>query len=104
MAKRNVVWTRTADIQYVGILAYWIKRNGSSVFSKKLVELVSERTQQIAQNPLLYKRTDLNDTRVASLGNFSIYYKFNDTEIIITAFWDNRQNPEKLLKMLVKNI
>lgn len=90
MAKRNVVWTRTADIQYVGILAYWIKRNGSSVFSKKLVELVSERTQQIAQNPLLYKRTDLNDTRVASLSNFSIYYKFNDTEIIITAFWDNR--------------
>ena len=80
MAKRNVVWTRTADIQYDGILAYWIKRNGSSVFSKKLVELVSERTQQIAQNPLLYKRTDLNDTRVASLGNFSIYYKFNDTE------------------------
>lgn len=100
MAKRNVVWTRTADIQYVGILEYWIKRNKSSAYSKKLVQLVSERTKQIAQNPLLYKKTDFKDTRVVSLGNFSIYYKCSDSEIIVTAFWDNRQDPKTLLSML----
>tara|TARA_B100000378_G_scaffold277406_1_gene277655 strand:- start:44 stop:358 length:315 start_codon:yes stop_codon:yes gene_type:complete len=100
MAKRNVIWTRTADIQFVGILEYWVKRNKSSRYSKKLLKLVSERTKQIAEKPLIYKATDFKDTRVASLGNFSIYYKFNDTEIIITAFWDNRQNPKKLLKIL----
>ena len=100
MAKRNVIWTRTADIQFVGILEYWVKRNKSNSYSKKLLKLVSERTKQIAEKPLIYKATDFKDTRVASLGNFSIYYKFNDTEIIITAFWDNRQNPKKLLKIL----
>ncbi|REE07651.1 ParE-like toxin of type II ParDE toxin-antitoxin system [Winogradskyella pacifica] len=100
MAKRNVTWTRTADIQFVGILEYWVKRNKSNSYSKKLLKLVSERTKQIAEKPLIYKATDFKDTRVASLGNFSIYYKFNDTEIIITAFWDNRQNPKKLLKIL----
>ncbi|GAA3793289.1 hypothetical protein GCM10022271_26660 [Corallibacter vietnamensis] len=100
MAKRNVIWTRTADIQFVGILEYWVKRNKSNNYSKKLLKLVSERTKQIAEKPLIYKATDFKDTRVASLGNFSIYYKFNDTEIIITAFWDNRQNPKKLLKIL----
>ena len=100
MAKRNVIWTRTADIQFVGILEYWVKRNKSSRYSKKLLKLVSERTKQIAEKPLIYKATDFKDTRVASLGNFSIYFKFNDTEIIITAFWDNRQNPKKLLKIL----
>ncbi len=100
MAKRNVIWTRTADIQFVGILEYWVKRNKSNSYSKKLLKLVSERTNQIAEKPLIYKATDFKDTRVASLGNFSIYYKFNNTEIIITAFWDNRQNPKKLLKIL----
>jgi len=100
MAKRNVIWTRTADIQFVGILEYWAKKNKSSRYSKKLLKLVSERTKQIAEKPLIYKATDFKDTRVASLGNFSIYYKFNDTEIIIIAFWDNRQNPKKLLKIL----
>ncbi|RKE94674.1 type II toxin-antitoxin system RelE/ParE family toxin [Ichthyenterobacterium magnum] len=100
MAKLNIIWTRTADIQFIGILEYWVKRNKSNSYSKKLLKLVTERTKQIAEKPLIYKATDFQDTRVASLGNFSIYYKFNDSEIIISAFWDNRQNPKKLLKIL----
>ncbi|MBP0904441.1 type II toxin-antitoxin system RelE/ParE family toxin [Mariniflexile gromovii] len=100
MAKRNVIWTRTADIQFVGILEYWVNRNKSKTYSKKLMKLVSERTKQIAEQPSIFKATNVKDTRVASLGNFSIFYKFNDKELIITAFWDNRQNPKKLLKIL----
>lgn len=100
MAKRNVIWTRTADIQFVGILEYWVNRNKSSTYSKKLIRRVSKRTEQIAERPLICKATDFKDVRVASLGNFSIYYKITDRRIIITAFWDNRQDPEKLLKIL----
>lgn len=100
MAKRYVVWTRTADLQFVGILEYWVKRNKSNTYSKKLVKLVSERTKQIAVKPLIYKATDFKDVRVASLGNFSIYYKFSDEEITITSFWDNRQDPKTLLEIL----
>ena len=103
MAKRNVVWTRTADLQFVGILEYWVKRNKSNTYSKKLVRLVFERTKQIAENPLIYKKTDFKDVRITSLDNFSILYKVSDKEIIITAFWDNRQDPNKLLKILEKN-
>ena len=100
MAERNVIWTKTADIQFVGILEYWVKRNKSTRYSKKLIRLVAERTKQIAKSPLIYKSTDHNDVRVASLGNFSIYYKVTDQSIIITAFWDNRQNSKKLLEIL----
>lgn len=64
------------------------------------MNLVSERTEQIAENPLIYKKADFKDTRVASLGNFSVFYKVTNREIIVTAFGDNRQNPEKLLKIL----
>jgi hypothetical protein len=39
---------------------------------------------------------------VASLGNFSIFYKVSEEDITITAFWDNRQDPEKLLNILKK--
>lgn len=100
MAKRKVIWTRTADVQFVGILEYWLNRNKSNTYPKKLLKLVSKRTNQIAEQPFIFKLTDFNDTRVASLGNFSIYYKCYEKEIIITAFWDNRQNPKKLLKIL----
>lgn len=100
MAERNVVWTKTADLQFVGILEYWTKRNKSNAYAKKLIILVSERTKQISETPFMYKSTDFKDTRVASLGNFSIYYKVTDAQIIISAFWDNRQDPKKLLKIL----
>lgn len=100
MAKRTVKWTRAADIQYVGILEYWVKRNKSNNYSKKLIKIVEERTKKITETPFIYKSADFNDTRVASLDNFSIFYKVTEQEIIITAFWDNRQDPNKLLQVL----
>jgi plasmid stabilization system protein ParE len=100
MAKRKVVWTKTADLQFVGILDYWNKRNKSNSYSKKLVNLVSERTRQIAEKPFIFKSTDFKEIRVASMGNFSIYYKATEDQIIVSAFWDNRQDPKKILKIL----
>jgi plasmid stabilization system protein ParE len=101
MAKRNVRWTRTADIQYVGILEYWVKRNKSATYSKKLIKIVAKRTKEIAKTPFVYKEADFKDTRVTSLGNYSIFYKVTDGEILITAFWDNRQDLKKLLRILM---
>ena len=87
MAKRNVIWTKTADIQFVGVLEYWVKKNKSNTYSKKLVKLVLERTNQIAEKPFIYKSTDFINVRVASLKTFSIYYKVSDDDIIITAIF-----------------
>jgi toxin YoeB len=103
MAQRTVVWTKTADVQFVGVLEFWVKKNKSANYSKKLIQIVSEATQLIAERPFMYKATDFKDTRVASLGNYSIYYKFTDTQIIISAFWDNRQDHKKLLEILQFN-
>jgi plasmid stabilization system protein ParE len=102
VVRRYVIWTKTADIQFVGILEYWVKRNKSSIYSKKLIKIVSNRTKQITENPLIYKATDFKNVRVASLGNFSIYYKVTDEDIIITAFWDNRQDPKKTFESITK--
>lgn len=55
MAKRTVKWTRTADIQYVGILEYWVKRNKSNNYSKQLIEIVAERTKEIVASKAVYK-------------------------------------------------
>ena len=72
----------------------------TNTYSKKLLKLVLERTLQISEKPFIYKSTDFKDIRVASLRNFSVYYKVTDEQIIITAFWDNRQDPKKLLEIL----
>lgn len=103
MAKRAVKWTKTAEIQYVGILEYWTKRNQSNAYSKKLIGVVAELTKLIAETPLIFRATDFRDTRVASMGHFSLFYKVTKRHIIVTAFWDNRQDLKKLLEILQKN-
>ncbi|MEO5790408.1 MAG: type II toxin-antitoxin system RelE/ParE family toxin [Gelidibacter sp.] len=66
------------------------------------MKLVIQRTEQIAEKPFIYKATDFKNVRIASIGNYSIYYKVTNDQIIISAFWDNRQDPKKLLKILPK--
>ncbi|OYQ49035.1 type II toxin-antitoxin system RelE/ParE family toxin [Flavobacterium aurantiibacter] len=102
MAERIVVWTETASNQRREIFEYWTKRNGSSKYAEKLIKLIRNRIKVILENPLVFKKADYPDTREAALGYFSIYYKITDSQLIITAFWDNRQDPKKLIKLINK--
>jgi len=102
MAYKKIVWTETAANQRNNILKYWAKRNKSNTYSLKLLKLNNDKTQQIAQNPNIYRQSDFPETRIASMGHFSICYKIEENAIIITAFWDNRQDPKKLLQELKK--
>ena len=101
--QRKIKWTRTADLQYTGVLDFWLKRNKSSAYPRKLIELTSERLSQIARYPFIYQLSEYDNIRVTPLENFSIYYKVYNDLIIIVAFWDNRQNPDKLLDILQKD-
>lgn len=100
MASKKIIWTETAARQRTSILEYWLHRNKSNTYPIKLLRLSNEKANQIAANPLLYKVADFPETRVATMGHFSLFYKITDTTIIITAFWDNRQDPQKLLQLL----
>ncbi|RZJ98679.1 MAG: type II toxin-antitoxin system RelE/ParE family toxin [Flavobacterium sp.] len=100
MAKKSVVWTQTAIKQRREILKYWTLRNKSTVYAEKLIGLIREQVDLIAKNPQAGKHTSHTGTRESAMGNFSIYYKLQRNKIFITAFWDNRQNPKKLLKII----
>jgi plasmid stabilization system protein ParE len=63
---------------------------------------IKERISLLLNNPELGKKTDFYNTRALSLAHYSILYQNIGSKIVITAFWDNRQDPEKLLKLLIK--
>ena len=102
MAKRIIVWTETAAQQRRDILKYWVKRNGTTTYAEKLIKLTAEQIGVIQANPKLFKKAAFPDTHVSALGHFSIFYKFTKDALIVTAFWDNRQDPKKLLDILKK--
>jgi len=100
MAKRTVVWTATAAKQRREILKYWTKRNGSTEYAEKLIKLTAGQIKIIIRHPESFKSAGYSDTRVSAMGYFSIYYKTTEDQLIITAFWDNRQDPKKILELL----
>ena len=100
MAKRIIVWTPTAINQRREILKYWTKRNGSPRYAQKLVKLTTFRLKIILKHTEADKKTVYPETRTSALGHFSILYKITDTELIVTSFWDNRQDPDKLDKII----
>ena len=102
MAERTVVWTQTAVTQRREILKYWAKRNGSLRYPQKLIKLIKRRVEVIARNPLAFIETTYPGTRVSALGHFSIFYKVTEQNLIITAFWDNRQDPKVLYEILTQ--
>jgi plasmid stabilization system protein ParE len=100
MAKRTIIWTETAAKQRRLILEFWVKNNGSTTYSEKLIRQIARQTRYILKNPTSFKMSEYPDTRESAMNHFSIYYKITNQNIIITAFWDNRQNPKKLLALL----
>jgi plasmid stabilization system protein ParE len=100
MVERSIVWTETAIKQRREILRYWTIRNGSTSFAERLIKLISKQLQIIALQPESFKETEFPAVRESAMGHFSIYYKTQDNQLIIMAFWDNRQDPKKLLEML----
>ena len=100
MAQRTVVWTKTAAKQRKEVLKYWTKRNGSILYAQKLISLIADQVQIIRNHPESFKSTNYEGTRESALGHFSIYYKLTKDRLIITAFWDNRQDPKKLLEII----
>ena len=100
MAELTIFWTNAAIKQRNFTFEYWNERNKSTAYSKKLKLSIKERTNILKTNPELGKKTEFNNTRVISLGHYSILYQKFNSKIIITGFWDNRQDPEKLLIFL----
>ena len=100
---RKILWASTAIKQRNHVFEYWNNRNKSTAFSKKLNEKIKKKVKLLKVNPELGIGTGFNNTRVIILRHYSILYKIIDLNIIVTGFWDNRQDPKKLIEFLKNN-
>jgi len=103
MVKRTVVWTETAARQRREVLKYWTRRNGSTNYAERLIGMTASQIQIILRLPESFKSTNYTGTRESAMGHFSFYYKLTKDKLIITAFWDNRQDPKNLLEYIKRD-
>lgn len=96
-----VSWTRVALLTFNETLDYFIQRNGNDNYSKKLFNEVKKNELRLLKNPYLGIEVSETAYRKLIFDDYSLFYKFIDTEITIVLFWDNRRSPELLEKELI---
>ena len=99
MAKR-LKWATSAKIQRQEILDYWITRNKSKIYSRKLNNLFNECAEMILLYPEIGIKIPNINCRKRLIRDFYFIYTITENEIEIVTIWDTRQNPEKLLNIL----
>ncbi len=100
MAQKDIVWTETAAKQRRLVFEFWNEHNGSTEYSERLIVKIKSRLDTLVNFPKSGSKTDFKDTLVTSLGHYSIFYQIKGSQLVITGFWDNRQDPKKLIKLL----
>ncbi len=102
MVAIKVIWSETAAKQRRGIFEYWNQRNQSTSYSERIRILVLKRIELIKKNPTSFLSSEYNDMYVTVIEHFCLYFKIVNEGILVTAFWDTRQDPDKLLEILKK--
>lgn len=92
MAK--IIWSSKALLGKKEILGFWISKNKSNVYSKKLNLLIEEKLKQILDNPNSGIPTNIQNVRAVSFESYYIHHSVKLETIRILRIWDARQNPE----------
>ena len=96
---RQIIWTISAQTERREILEYWVKRNKSKIFSKKLNKLIITNLREIGKNPLIGRKTDIADVRVKIIRDYLIFYEITPKSIFVLSIWDGRRdNSNRTLK------
>jgi len=94
MAEHKIEWSTLARIDLLEILEFYIDRNGSSSYSKKLNSKIKKSLVLISKNPNIGMRTDFENVRVLITGNYQIIYEIIEEVILVSMIWDIRRNPD----------
>lgn len=92
----KIIWSPKAKNELIEILQYWINRNKSKVYSKKLNQLIDEQLDSILRFPKSGKETDIPNVYVKIIKSYLLYYEVEGNILHILTIRDSRRNPEEI--------
>jgi hypothetical protein len=96
MAKREIVWARSSEIQLQEILEFYRNRNKSNVYSFKLYDKFVSELSKASRKPEIGIKTRLKNIRGLIIDDYILFYEIFPEKIVVLKVWDCRQDPEKL--------
>ncbi|MDP3359826.1 MAG: type II toxin-antitoxin system RelE/ParE family toxin [Lutibacter sp.] len=92
MVRKKIIWSLRAKKELKITLEYFNKRNGSTIYSLKILSEVEDLTKMLSKSEFIGRLTSNKRTRVIPMKDYLIFYEINNDKIEILSFWDNRQD------------
>ena len=103
MAKYKIDWSIEARLDLIDILEFYIIRNKSALYSKKINAKINKSIKLITKNPFIGIQSQIDSVRALITGDYQIIYEIFVDEITIIMIWDCRRDPEdKILDQRIK--
>ena len=99
---KQIIWSRLAHLDRFQILDYWIKRNKSVIYSKRLNQIFENTAYLISKHPKIGKETDVPNVRIKITKDYFFTYRETESSIEILTIWDSRQDPLKFNRIIKK--
>jgi len=96
MVRRKIIWSPRSEIDIYQILVFYGERNGNYNYSRKIYAQIRRSVLVLKQFPGIGVQTDIKNVKNLILGDFNVFYRFENKSIEIVAVWDSKQNPENL--------
>ena len=96
----KIFWSPKARNDFENILDYLLKEWGIKEV-ESLIKKTDRVLNAIAQNPKMFiessKRKNVRKGFITKHNSVFYLVKSRNKEVVLLTFWDNRQNPEKLI-------
>jgi plasmid stabilization system protein ParE len=103
MAKYKIEWSTEARLDLLNILEFYIDRNKSASYSKKLNSKINKSLNLILKNPLIGLQSQIESVRAMITGDYQIIYEISDKVILIVMIWDCRRDPgDKIIDQRIR--
>jgi plasmid stabilization system protein ParE len=103
MAKYKIEWSIEARLDLIDVLEFYINRNSSNSYSKKLNSKINRSLKLITKNPLIGLKSQIESVRALITGDYQIVYEISDNIILIVMIWDCRRDPgDRIIDQRVK--
>ncbi|MEI7422843.1 MAG: type II toxin-antitoxin system RelE/ParE family toxin [Prolixibacteraceae bacterium] len=100
---KQIIWSRLAQSNRYQILDYWINRNKSIDYSKKLNLIFEDIADFLSKHPKIGKETDVQNVRIRIVRDYFFTYRETENTIEILTIWDSRQDPSNFDRIIKKS-
>lgn len=95
----KIIITTQAEKNLIDITDYLYAKFGEIVI-QRFLEKINSFKIQISSHPEIGKKYYNGIYVFLLIKQINAFYRIENNKIIILTFWDNRQNPTKLIKIL----